>query len=52
MKKVFHIKRERAVEIAMVHNMVTREVAERYSDSELKEVLRHLSTRLMTFKLK
>lgn len=36
------VSRERAVEIAMNHNCVSKEVAERYTDSELKEVLRQL----------
>lgn len=37
--KVSH---EAAIKIAMNHNCVSREVAEQYTDSELKEVLRHL----------
>lgn len=36
------INRERAIEIAMNHNCVTREIAENYTDTELKDVLRHL----------
>lgn len=36
------VSRQRAVEIAMNHNCVSREIAERYTDSELKEVLRQL----------
>ncbi len=36
------ISRERAIEIAMNTNGITREMAERYTDSELKEVLRLL----------
>ena len=36
------VSRERAIEIAMNHNCVSREIAERYTDSELKEVLRQL----------
>ncbi len=40
--KVYKISRERSIEIAMNHNCVSREVAERYTDSELKEVLRQL----------
>lgn len=42
MKKIIRISRERAIQIAMNHNCVSREIAERYTDSELKEVLRHL----------
>lgn len=41
-KKTPKVSRERAIEIAMDHNCVSREIAERYTDSELKEVLRHL----------
>lgn len=41
--KTYEISRERAVEIAMNHNCVSREIAERYTDGELKEVLRHVS---------
>lgn len=36
------VSRERAIQIAMNHNCVSREIAERYTDSELKEVLRQL----------
>lgn len=36
------VSKARAIEIAMNHNCVTREVAGRYTDSELKEVLRAL----------
>lgn len=36
------VNRERAVQIAMSHNCISREVAESYTDSELKEVLRQL----------
>lgn len=42
MKKIIRISRERAIQIAMNHNCVSREIAERYTDSELKEVLKHL----------
>lgn len=41
-RKVFKVSKERAIEIAMNHNCVTREIAERYTDSELKEVLKQL----------
>lgn len=41
-RKAPAISRARAVEIAMNHNIVSREVAENYTDSELKEVLRVL----------
>ena len=36
------ISKERAITIAMDHNCVSREIAQRYTDSELREVLRHL----------
>lgn len=36
------VSRERAIQIAMDHNCVPRCIAERYTDSELKEVLRQL----------
>lgn len=41
-KKVIKVSRERAIEIAMNHNCISREIAERYTDSELKEVLAQL----------
>jgi hypothetical protein len=37
------ISRQRAIEIAMNHNCVSRQIAEQYTDSELKEVLRALN---------
>lgn len=40
--KVYKVSKQRAIEIAMNHNCVTRDVAERYTDSELKEVLKQL----------
>jgi hypothetical protein len=36
------VSRQRAVEIAMNHNCVSKSIAEQYTDSELKEVLRVL----------
>ena len=36
------VSRERAIQIAMNHNAIPRGIAERYTDSELKEVLRQL----------
>lgn len=36
------VSRERAIEIAMNTNGITREMVEKYTDSELKEVLRLL----------
>ena len=41
-QKIYYVSRERAVEIAMNHNIVSREIAERYTNSELKEVLKVL----------
>ena len=40
--KSLHCLREKAISIAANHNCVTKDVAERYSDSELKEVLKQL----------
>lgn len=36
------VSRERAIQIASNHNCVSRAVAEKYTDTELKEVLRQL----------
>ena len=41
-KKPTKISKERAIELAMNLNGVSREIAERYTDSELKECLRLL----------
>ena len=40
--KVIKVSKSRAITIAMNHNCVSREIAERYTDSELKEVLKQL----------
>lgn len=40
--KLPKISKARAIEIAMNHNCVSREIAERYTNSELREVLRVL----------
>ncbi len=40
--KTYKISKTRAIEIARNHNKVSQEVAENYTNSELKEVLRHL----------
>lgn len=37
--KTIRVIRQRAIELAMNTNSITREMAERYTDSELKEVL-------------
>ena len=47
--KQIKVTRERAIEITMNHNCVSREIAEKYTDSELREVLLHASGR--TYKL-
>lgn len=44
--KTYKISRERAIQLAANHNCVSKEVAANYADSELKEVLRHLSSTL------
>jgi hypothetical protein len=41
-RKTPSVSRARAVEIAMNHNIVSRSVADNYTDSELKEVLKQL----------
>ena len=41
-KKSIKISKERAIEIAMNTNGVSRGIAERYTDSELREVLKLL----------
>ena len=48
--KIYTVSKSRAIEIAMNHNGVSREIAERYTNSELKEVLKHASG--STFKMK
>ena len=42
MKRVPKVSKARAIEIAMNHNCVSREIAEKYTDSELREVLKQL----------
>ena len=41
-RKVIKVSKQRAIEITMNLNGASREIAERYTDSELKEVLRLL----------
>ena len=41
-KKIPAISKERAIEIAMNHNCVSKAEVERYTDSELKEILKQL----------
>ena len=40
--KIYKVSREKAIQIAMNHNCISKETAERYTDSELKEVLKQL----------
>ena len=49
-KKVYKISKERAIQLAMNHNCVSREIAENYTDSELREVVAHLSGGAMYFR--
>lgn len=39
------VTRERAIQITMNHNGVSRKIAEKYTDSELREVLKNASGR-------
>ena len=41
-RKPIKISREKAIQLAMNTNCISREIAERYTDSELKEVLKLL----------
>ena len=41
-QKTYRVSRERAITIAANHNCVSKETAAKYTDSELKEVLRQL----------
>ena len=41
-RKQIKVSKSRAIEIAMNHNCVSKEIASNYTDSELKEVLRVL----------
>lgn len=40
--KIYKVSREKAIQIAMNHNCISRETAAKYTDSELKEVLNQL----------
>jgi hypothetical protein len=40
--RTYKVTKEKAIQIAMNHNCVSREIAQNYTDSELKEVLRQL----------
>lgn len=41
-RRVIRVTREVAITLAMNHNGISREMAERYTDSELREVLKHI----------
>jgi len=41
--KVYKVSREKAISLAMNHNCISREQAEKYTDAELKEVLKQLN---------
>lgn len=41
-RNVIKVGKERAIQLAMTTNGISREIAEKYTDSELKEVLRLL----------
>lgn len=43
--KVYKVSKERAIQLASNHNCVPVEVAQNYTDSELREVLRQLKLR-------
>lgn len=40
--KTYRISRSKAIEIAMNHNCVSKEIANNYTESELKEILQQL----------
>ena len=40
--KTYKVSKEKAIQIAMNHNCISRETADKYTDSELKEVLKQL----------
>lgn len=46
-EKTYKVSRQRAIQVAAQHNKVSIEVASRYTDSELKEVLAQLSGRFL-----
>ena len=41
--KIYKVSREKAIQLAMNHNCISKDIAEKYTDSELKEVLRQLN---------
>lgn len=49
-QRTYKMTREKAIQIAMNHNCVSKEIAEKYTDSELKEILRQLKLKTKFFK--
>ena len=49
-KRIYKVSKERAIEIAMNLNCISREIAETYTNSELKECLALASGNTFTFK--
>lgn len=45
--KTYKVNRQKAIQLTMNHNNVSYEVASRYTDSELKEVLKQLCGRFL-----
>jgi hypothetical protein len=41
--KIYKVSREKAIQLAMNHNCISRKTADAYTDSELKEVLKQLN---------
>lgn len=41
-QKRYKIRKDKAIKIVMNHNCISREIAEKYTDSELKETLKQL----------
>lgn len=50
-RKTIKVNRQRAITLAMNHNCVSREIAEKYTDTELREVIKHVSSGAYTFKM-
>ena len=40
--KIYKVSKERAIEIVANHNCVSLDIAKRYTDSELREILKQL----------
>jgi hypothetical protein len=50
-RRIHLISRDKAITLAMNHNGVERTIAEKYTNSELKEVLANISREARTFRL-